>query len=156
MDLRTNTEESLNVSIKKSIELAKNNNTSEDLVSTKNYVPLGNPIARPWRRCVGYLVNAPQSNLYPTCIEYRTMIHLAMARSDSVMLSIKLARFILYSLTSAIVSLATPHTTRVLLLKYWGRVTHLCVDKLTIIGSNNGLTPRRRQATIWTNSEIHY
>ena len=27
-----------------------------------------------------------------------------------------------------------------------GRVTHICVSKLTIIGSDNGLSPGRRQA----------
>ena len=31
---------------------------------------------------------------------------------------------------------------------------HKCVDKLTIIGSDNGLSPDRRQATIWTNDGI--
>ena len=39
-------------------------------------------------------------------------------------------------------------------LTHWGRVTHLCVGKLTIIGSNNGLSPGRRQAIIWTNAGI--
>ena len=39
-------------------------------------------------------------------------------------------------------------------LTHWGRVTHICVDKLTIIGSDNGLSPRRRQAIIWTNAGI--
>ena len=34
---------------------------------------------------------------------------------------------------------------------HWGRVTHICVSKLTIIGSDNGLSPDRRQAIIWTN-----
>ena len=33
---------------------------------------------------------------------------------------------------------------------HWGRVTHICVGKLTIIGSNNGLLPERRQVIIWT------
>ena len=37
---------------------------------------------------------------------------------------------------------------------YWGRETHICVGKLTIIGSDNGLSPDRRQAIIWTNDEI--
>ena len=37
-------------------------------------------------------------------------------------------------------------------LTHWGRVTHICVGKLTIIGSNNGLSPGRRQAIIWTNA----
>ena len=36
----------------------------------------------------------------------------------------------------------------------WGRVTHICVDDLTIIGSDNGLSPSRRQAIIWTNVGI--
>ena len=36
----------------------------------------------------------------------------------------------------------------------WGRVTHICVIKLTIIGSDNGLSPDRRQAIIWTNAGI--
>ena len=33
-------------------------------------------------------------------------------------------------------------------------MTHICVGKLTIIGSDNGLTPERRQAIIWTNDGI--
>ena len=37
------------------------------------------------------------------------------------------------------------------LLTHWGRVTLLYVSKLTIIGSDNGLSPDRRQAIIWTN-----
>ena len=39
-------------------------------------------------------------------------------------------------------------------LTHWGRVTHICVVKLTIIGSDNGLSPGRRQAIIWTNDGI--
>ena len=39
-------------------------------------------------------------------------------------------------------------------LTRWGRVTHICVGKLTIIGSDNGLSPGRRQAIIWTNAGI--
>ena len=37
---------------------------------------------------------------------------------------------------------------------HWGQVTHICVVKLTIIGSNNGLSPEWRQAIIWTNAGI--
>ena len=37
---------------------------------------------------------------------------------------------------------------------HWGRVTHICVGKLTIIGSDNGLSPGRRQAIIWTNAGL--
>ena len=39
-------------------------------------------------------------------------------------------------------------------LTHWGRVTHICVNKLTIIGSDNGLLPGQRQAIIWTNAGI--
>ena len=39
-------------------------------------------------------------------------------------------------------------------LTHWGRVTHICVSKLTIIGSDNGLSPGWRQAIIWTNAGI--
>ena len=35
-----------------------------------------------------------------------------------------------------------------------GRVTHICVGKQTIIVSDNGLSPGRRQAIIWTNAGI--
>ena len=39
-------------------------------------------------------------------------------------------------------------------LTHWGWVTHICIGKLTIIGSDNGLSPGRRQAIIWTNAGI--
>ena len=39
-------------------------------------------------------------------------------------------------------------------LTHWGRVTHICVNKLAIIGSDNGLSPGRRQAIIWTSARI--
>ena len=37
---------------------------------------------------------------------------------------------------------------------HWGQVTHICASKLTNIGSDNGLSPRHRQAIIWTNAGI--
>ena len=37
---------------------------------------------------------------------------------------------------------------------HWGRATHICVGKLTIIGIDNGLSHGRRQAVIWTNAGI--
>ena len=33
-------------------------------------------------------------------------------------------------------------------------MTHICVSKLTIIGSDNGLLPGKHQAIIWTNARI--
>ena len=40
------------------------------------------------------------------------------------------------------------------MLTQWGRVTHICVSKLTIIVSDNGLSPGRRQAIIYINAGI--
>ena len=39
-------------------------------------------------------------------------------------------------------------------LTHWGQVTHICVSDLTSIGSDNGLSPGRRQAIIRTNAGI--
>ena len=39
-------------------------------------------------------------------------------------------------------------------LTHWGWVTQICISKFTIIGSDNGLWPIRRQAIIWTNAGI--
>ena len=39
-------------------------------------------------------------------------------------------------------------------LTHWGRVTHICVSNLTIIGSDNGLSPGQCQAIIWINAGI--
>ena len=39
-------------------------------------------------------------------------------------------------------------------LTHWGRVTHICVAYLTIIASDNGLSPSRRQAIIRTNAGL--
>ena len=40
------------------------------------------------------------------------------------------------------------------LLTHWGRKTHIYVSKLTITGSDNGLSPGRHQAIIWTNAGL--
>ena len=39
-------------------------------------------------------------------------------------------------------------------ITHWCRVTHICISKLTTIGSDNGLSPGRRQAITCTNAEI--
>ena len=43
---------------------------------------------------------------------------------------------------------------RVPLLTHCGRVTHICISKLTITSSDNGLLPGGGQAIIWTNAGI--
>ena len=47
----------------------------------------------------------------------------------------------------------TAYTSRYT-LTHWGRVTHICVSTLAIIGSDNGLLPGRRQTIISTNAGI--
>ena len=59
---------------------------------------------------------------------------------------------IIFKFQQYIYAAAWLHKT--LALTHWGRVTHICVRKLTIIGSDNGLSPDRRQAIIWTNDGI--
>ena len=46
------------------------------------------------------------------------------------------------------------HVLMVITLTHWGRMTHICVSKLTNIGSDNGLSPDRRQAIISANAGI--
>ena len=41
-----------------------------------------------------------------------------------------------------------------IVLTHLGRETHICVSKVSIIGWDNGLSPGRRQAIIWTNAGI--
>ena len=48
----------------------------------------------------------------------------------------------------------TQTTCELTILTHRGRVTHICVSKQTIIGSDNGLSPGRRHAIIWTNAGI--
>ena len=49
---------------------------------------------------------------------------------------------------------ANLNNNAVVFLTHWGRVTHLCIRKLSIIGSDNGLSPGRCQAIIWNNARI--
>ena len=39
-------------------------------------------------------------------------------------------------------------------INHWGWMTHICISKLKSIGSDNGLSPGRRQSIIWTNAGI--
>ena len=54
-------------------------------------------------------------------------------------------------LTKCIYLLTSKYTY---LLTHRGRVTHICVGNTTIIGSDDGLSPGRRQAINWTNTGI--
>ena len=51
-------------------------------------------------------------------------------------------------------NLQVPLIVTYICLTHWGRVTHICVSKLTSIDSDNGLAPCLRQAIIWINAGI--
>ena len=57
-------------------------------------------------------------------------------------------------LTSNMCSEITLHLLASSHLTHWGRVTHICARNLTIIGPDNGLSPGRRQAIIWTTAGV--
>ena len=70
---------------------------------------------------------------------------------------IKILKFSHKKMTENVVGMSAkcqPFCSNPNVLTHWGRVTHKCVSKLTIIGSDNGLSPGRRQAIIWTNAGI--
>ena len=63
----------------------------------------------------------------------------------------------IYYFLSDLITHPCPHISGGLaewLLPHRGRVTHICVGNLTNIGSENGLSPGRRQAINWTNAGI--
>ena len=47
----------------------------------------------------------------------------------------------------------SPHEA-LLNLTHWGRIMHICISKLTIIGSGNGLSPGQRYVITWTYAGI--
>ena len=58
-------------------------------------------------------------------------------------------------LNKIILKYVPKHPLRVSIdLTHWGWVTHMCVSNISIIGSDNGLSPGRRWAIIWTNIVI--
>ena len=58
---------------------------------------------------------------------------------------------LLYVLRSYVKYVFSINVSEIWQLTHWGWVTHICVYNLTIIGSDNGLSPSRRQAIIWNN-----
>ena len=92
--------------------------------------------------------------IYETCMSQIIAIN---ARVHCWYLSLCLAQQTIRELTAVIQSVTTAcHVNKAWTTTstHWGRVTHICASKLTIIGSDNGLSPSRHQAIIWTNAGI--
>ena len=59
-----------------------------------------------------------------------------------------------HGISSILIVLNIPTSASEGLSTHWGQVTHICIAKLTIIGSDNGLSPGQHQAIISTNAGI--
>ena len=93
-----------------------------------------NPASSKWSATI--VISTPLQNTY----YYNYYVKTSFWRNNYVFITMCICR-----VTSAKLALNLTH---------WGRVTHICVGKPTIIGSDNGLSPERRQAIIWTNAGI--
>ena len=75
-------------------------------------------------------------------------------RHLEIWIDLPFSPFWYFSWFSQLIKYVFPVEHQPLYLTHWGRVTHIWVGKLTIIGSDNGMSPGRRQAIIWTNAGI--
>ena len=83
----------------------------------------------------------------------------AMATQDLVTLfglSVSIGRGFFYRqiLAEPVLRFSHGEAITVITLTHWGQVMLICISKLTIIGSDNGLAPVRCEAIIWTNDGI--
>ena len=69
---------------------------------------------------------------------------------------VSLSNLLSDTLSTRIAFINTSHVNKSVncCLTHWGRVTHICVSKVTIIVSDNGLSPGRRRAIFWNNAGI--
>ena len=120
------------------------------------------------------LVNTMAADALNPCT-VRAPAAMALTIWDKLVLGVREERFKLFvsyscwemkNMNKKIITSTSKHHTDLLQTKYiwyqiiiinlthWGQMTHMCVNKQTIIGSDNGLLPGQRQAIIWTNAGI--
>ena len=87
------------------------------------------------------------------CVHFKDSQWILVNISSFCSLSCKTAGQLIYNAAINYTGVASFSSLQ-LLLTHWGQMTHKCVGNLTIIGSDNGLSPGRRQAIIWTNAGI--
>ena len=63
-------------------------------------------------------------------------------------------RLVYYWFSKYVINWPLVHWHIMIYLTHWGRVTHICVSKLSTTDSDNSLAPGRRQAIIKTNAGI--
>ena len=92
----------------------------------------------------------PQSLLW--CIKYHVVIDCIITATEYIRFSIDNSEFSFECKIMSSMWFSWPWICSI--STHWGRVTHICVSNPTIIGSDNGLSPSRCQAIIWTNAGI--
>ena len=106
------------------------------------------------------LLHMYHKNISPACVHgclfclhmLRADIRLAPSQWEMLLQSNAVSHWLGINLESALYSYT--HIYSGASLTHWGRVTHICVGTNTNISSDNGLSPGRRQAIIWTNAGI--
>ena len=108
-----------------------------------------------WYRCykqngicqIGILSSLLKCHIRPICMDIRHFFY----ETDNIS-GASPARVVtpIHSCGNIRYPMALPHRK----FTHWGRATHICVSKLTIIGSEDGLSPGRRKAIIWINAGI--
>ena len=109
----------------------------------------------PLVKCVTYEISIINQHWHFICIAFDNVISIIHCRPNSSFQFVPLAYLRLHRNGKEVhFTVLVGHLEQFLVLTHWGRVTHICVSKLTTTGSDNGLSPGRRQAIIWTNAWI--
>ena len=115
-----------------------------DGISSKNIKLITDSISYP----LANVINLPfEQGVFPDELKIAVITPLYKAKDPISSTTTVLSHFYLCFLKSLNASCSMAYW---ILSTHWGRATHICVGKLTTIGSDNGLSPGRRQAIIWT------
>ena len=91
--------------------------------------------------------------LYHISATYFTMLSATRYMADNWWIIFSVVMEIFYELIHDILITAV-YSWKKACLTHQGWVTHICVSEIIIVGSDNGLSPGRRQVIIWTNAGI--
>ena len=110
-----------------------------------------------WSLCNPFEDQAPVDLIYGCLIFKRVAVTYSKCQGTSTVAPEMVARQHVPFMFEACLTILLTHCGLMMpyiYLTHWGRATHICVSKLTIIGSDNGLSPDQRQAIIWTNAGL--
>ena len=100
--------------------------------------------------------NIQHAFLFRIFICFSILINQAISKKTTTIMPCTIVRYYVrcWVKNSAADDLAPITIPTALSLTHWGWVTHICITKLTIIGSDNGLSPGRCQAITWISAGI--